>query len=661
MNRKPTELALVAVSLVCIMLLAACNCAPTLQYILITPTTSTISVGTTQQFTATGYYSNGSTTPGFSVTWASTSTAVATIDNTGVATGVAPGTTTITATALGITATPATLNVNQLLSIAITPATASVVAGGTQQYTATGTFKKPDGTTGTSDVTTLVTWSATPATVATIDNTTNIGLATGVAAGAATITASLNGITSNSATLTVGAAVATSLVVTPATANIAVGNATTFTVQEKWSDGTMHNPAGTVTWTSDTPADAWVVPTSATTASAAGFAAGTANISATEGALTTTTPAVLTVVTGTAQFAYVANANGTSSIGEYTVTATASPYLAPAGTVPTPSYSPSQTVLDPNGKYLYLIATASNTSVTVFKIDATTRAVTNAGFTPTVLDPSNPESTYGIVDPYGRFLYVVDLSDTAVATGAIYAFQISQTDGSLTAVTGSPFTTNVNGPVSIIADHSGQYLYVVNNGGNTVSSYQINQAWTAAGGALTPLATTPTIPTGTGPSFAATDPAGTHIYVPNNTDGTVSTFSIGAGGVLTNSGTTTVTGSISVLNLAVDPTDKYLYVLDGGDPTTLPTPTVGQLYGFTLTGGVPSATPITGTPIATGLAPTGIAIDPTSTLIAVDNSGDGVNPSTISLFTIGAGGALTSQTAVAAGVNPYFVTFYNAP
>jgi trimeric autotransporter adhesin len=110
-----------------------------------------------------------------------------------------------------------------------------------------------------SDITTSVTWSATPATIATIDNTSNIGLATGVAAGAATIKATLEGITSNSATLTVGAPVATSVVVSPATANIAVGNATSFMVQEMWSDGTMHNPSGTVTWNSDTPTTAWVL------------------------------------------------------------------------------------------------------------------------------------------------------------------------------------------------------------------------------------------------------------------------------------------------------------------------------------------------------------------------------------------------------------------
>jgi hypothetical protein len=86
----------------------------------------------------------------------------------------------------------------------------------------------------------------------------------------------------------------------------------------------------------------------------------------------------------------------------------------------------------------------------------------------------------------------------------------------------------------------------------------------------------------------------------------------------------------------------------------------GALYGYTLSSGVPSATPITGTPIPTGIAPQDIVIDPTSSLIAVPNAI--VNgPGSISLFTIGSGGTLTSETPVATGKTPDFLTLFNAP
>ena len=156
MNRKPSEVVVLAVSLVCILVLAACGSStPVLRYITISPATATISASTTQQYTATGYYSNGSITPGISVTWASTNTAVATIDPVaGVATGVGPGTTTINAYALGITATSASLSVNALTALTISPLNKTIASGATQPFDAMGTFKNPDGTTSTSDVTT---------------------------------------------------------------------------------------------------------------------------------------------------------------------------------------------------------------------------------------------------------------------------------------------------------------------------------------------------------------------------------------------------------------------------------------------------------------------------------------------------------------------------
>src|SRR5215472_12617859 len=143
MKRKPSELIVLAVSLVCVLLLAACNSgSPTLRYITISPATSTISTGTTQQYTATGYYSNGAITPGISVTWSSTNPAVATIDPVaGVATAVATGTTTINANALGISGTSASLSVNALTALTISPLNQTVASGATEQFDAMGTFK----------------------------------------------------------------------------------------------------------------------------------------------------------------------------------------------------------------------------------------------------------------------------------------------------------------------------------------------------------------------------------------------------------------------------------------------------------------------------------------------------------------------------------------
>src|SRR4029453_10203193 len=78
--------------------------AATLVSIAVTPADPSIANGTTQQFTATGTFTDASTQDlTTQVTWASATPAVATINSGGLATGVAAGTSTISATLSGIT------------------------------------------------------------------------------------------------------------------------------------------------------------------------------------------------------------------------------------------------------------------------------------------------------------------------------------------------------------------------------------------------------------------------------------------------------------------------------------------------------------------------------------------------------------------------------
>ncbi len=77
-----------------------------LRSIAVTPAAPTLAIGKTQQFTATGSYSDGTTQDiSASATWMSANGAVATIDKKGLATAVAAGTAAITASAAGITGT----------------------------------------------------------------------------------------------------------------------------------------------------------------------------------------------------------------------------------------------------------------------------------------------------------------------------------------------------------------------------------------------------------------------------------------------------------------------------------------------------------------------------------------------------------------------------
>ena len=76
---------------------------PVLVSIAVTPANPSGPVGATQQFTATGTYSDGTShNVTTSVTWSSSNTGVASIGSSGLATAVAVGTTTITASSEGI-------------------------------------------------------------------------------------------------------------------------------------------------------------------------------------------------------------------------------------------------------------------------------------------------------------------------------------------------------------------------------------------------------------------------------------------------------------------------------------------------------------------------------------------------------------------------------
>lgn len=89
-----------------------------------------------------------------------------------------------------------------LVSIAVTPTSATIGLGGTQAYVATGTYSDSS----TSNITGSVTWISSNMSVATIASG---GLATALTTGSTNITATLGAITSNTAVLTVSPRVVT--------------------------------------------------------------------------------------------------------------------------------------------------------------------------------------------------------------------------------------------------------------------------------------------------------------------------------------------------------------------------------------------------------------------------------------------------------------------
>jgi len=165
----------------------------------VTPTNPTAHLGINQGFVATAVYDNGTTaTVTGSATWTSSDNTVATVGTSGasagVATPIAGGKTTITATFGGMPGTTLlTVSSGTLQSIAITPAPLSIAVGGHQQLTATGTYDDQT----TQDLTNNVTWLSTDV-VATVSNATGSrGLLTAVSTGTAAVSARFQAVTGN--------------------------------------------------------------------------------------------------------------------------------------------------------------------------------------------------------------------------------------------------------------------------------------------------------------------------------------------------------------------------------------------------------------------------------------------------------------------------------
>ena len=171
----------------------------TLTSIAVTPATPTIPKGASQQFTATGTYSDGSSADlTGSVSWLSSKTNVATISSSGLLSTLRQGTISVTALVGSVSGTTdATVGPPKLVSIAVSPLDVSVSVGAIQQFTATGTYS--DGR--TADLTTKGSWISSNKKVATIGLHT--GSATAVKNGATTIKLSSGGLTA-STSLTVG-------------------------------------------------------------------------------------------------------------------------------------------------------------------------------------------------------------------------------------------------------------------------------------------------------------------------------------------------------------------------------------------------------------------------------------------------------------------------
>ncbi|HTD25004.1 MAG TPA: Ig-like domain-containing protein [Terriglobales bacterium] len=255
---------------------------PILTSLAISPRNPVVPNGTPKQFTVTGTYTGGSTQDlTNTVNWTSSSTTVATINSSGLATTIAQGSTTIRA-ALGSVSDSTALTVGSptLASVAVTPASPVATRGATRQFTATGTYT--DGS--TQNLTSTVTWTSSAPAIATINSS---GLATAVAQGSSTITAT-SGSLSNSTPLTVTASAPVTIAVAPGNTTVTAGATQQYTATGTYPDNSTQNLTSTASWTSSAPAVISINSAGLSTALSAGSAMITASAAGVNGSTNVT-------------------------------------------------------------------------------------------------------------------------------------------------------------------------------------------------------------------------------------------------------------------------------------------------------------------------------------------------------------------------------------
>lgn len=516
-----------------------------------------------------------------------------------------------------------------LKSIAVTPSSATITVGSTQQFTAKGTYS--DGSTQT--VTAQANWTSNNMNVATVSNASGSqGLATSVNVGSANITATIGAVAgSGSLQLNPKSAAAASRyqlslgisniyvdAIVPSTGQLRAVDAYNVGFSVNYNLGLLAHPNGQVVYLVSIPS--------------LGLEFDTFSISA-SGMLTPVGSPVLSqsymgtpIIDPLGRFLYTEDGSGDIIVFPL------DPNTGVPGTASnaaTGVATPGLMAIDPSGTYMFL-QTSGN--IASYKINSTTGALTAVG------SPVTAASLLAslAVTPSGKYLYALDSSNKV-----LYAYGISQ--GALTALTNSPFALPTGGsPQAMVMDPSGSFFYLAEQSTDALFGYTIN-----ADGTLTAMQSGTSFAVGGGPNLLTVDASGRFLYVNNRFSRDIWTYAIASGtGLLTtsssirsigNSAQTVVNGSTG---LAFTPIGMFL-----ADEAS------GEVTEFNINGSTGNLSPMTLPAVGAGPNTQTVATDPLGQFAYVPDLGALTIPS----YSISTSG-LAAIAAPATGNGPSWAT-----
>jgi 6-phosphogluconolactonase (cycloisomerase 2 family) len=402
--------------------------------------------------------------------------------------------------------------VPQLVSIAISPSSASLALGTSTQLKATGTYS--DGS--SKDLTNATSWSSATVSVATVSSS---GLVGSVAQGVTVITASL-GTISGTASVTVGPPVLTGIAVSPSQAKVYVGTAPQkFSAIGVYSDKSTADVTSSASWSTSNSYVSQIDGQGNVTSIRSGYT----TVSATAGGFAAS--GVLTVLAYPRYMVYTNLADrlvSRSSIDAVTGQLRMIGYQATGAN--NVSAADCATT-DPEGQYLYLahlvgLPTDPLGQVEIYKIDGSSGSLTALSGSPFALtapvgciqfepsgrfgyataslnntnnqlvtysrDPATgmlqqtgsislPNAAWGVaIDPLGQYLYLATAYLGSGTTSAAYGYSIDAITGSLTPIPGTPFALSSNSG-NFSFHPSENFIYMSNSGGLSIDAYAIDR------------------------------------------------------------------------------------------------------------------------------------------------------------------------------------------
>ena len=257
------------------------------------------------------------------------------------------------------------------------------------------------------------------------------------------------------------------------------------------------------------------------------------------------------------KFLYATN-SGNNNVSLFAIAASGA--LTEQGARANTGVGPTAVAMDPAGKYLF-VGNSGSFDISVFSIDQTHGTLTQVGAStfPIGISPLNMK-----VSPSGNFLYVTGGGQP----GYVLVFSIDSGSGALTQIPGSPYTTGQN-PAGLAIAAGGGFLYTANKLDNTLSEFAI-----AADGSLTPIAGSPIGLTTSGPVALLIDNSGKFMFVAcNQSPGLILVFSVGSNGALNQLSQSQIATGPQPNVLASDASGRFIFVGNQSTP---------QVHSFSL-------------------------------------------------------------------------------